>query len=1127
MTSPQSEYCNIVFNQLFKTETKEISQPKVDFAKSSDSQQNFEFNNLDLMTSALMAVSSLPDDNEANKFTTILQTNIMKKTNLITDRSEWDIPFIIYLMDKIPHSINYSEIPLSCMPIITILSQLYSLTIYKNMDRINAIVNTISYQVSHDYSHISRLVFSAMLKMHILQPTHAESVTNKYIGVLFRSIFEYLFFIPNTSKFFLISTTETAEKQDYKQILYTYLHSTLPKFTLCYQVRTNEKFIWEDAELADLYLLAIESFQDYVFQPTNSLLKLPDLYLIYAFTLSIGLEHKIHFTTFQSHIRILTKNIPTKKKLTGAYSQLWIIYMAGLLHTYMVTDRNHTSHIYLQEDATSFSRNIYNNYGMKLRWGESIDSFDSCFKEYGHHFAYTILEEFSEIENQFVEYSKVLAKDTVQFYQDIVNNVDIINKSYENSKNLLKDVKKQIKQSEQPSNVPELHYKLFNRVYPNNLRNIFVEDKKFNEKQEEKPADYTEFLKQRASPVEKETTDQRKDKNIKLRIPAKLVKLNKAYDGVFTVTNEAILFDYSKKLRIILDDINGVYFRTFLLLNTAIEVFTRDYHAYFFDFAPGNRQSVIEAILTSNNRIPFVQTSDNDIKKRIVDVQEKWCGGQMTNFDYILNLNILAGRSYNDVCQYPIFPWVIKDFDSQSLDLNAIDTYRDLTQRIQKCDIFISPQFVLRNLDFKNDCDINELWESQKTELIPEYFYMSEILTNQKLPKWAQNSSDFITKNRMALESPYVTAKLNNWIDTIFGITSRLNTDQIFFEEVLTEEVKSDKGKLTEIQEFISQNGQGCKKLFTEKHPFKRMINPPFTPCPRTISVFYEFSSSPVLVLDHFDQNTVRVVSQDLTVMTYSSKSLSLTKNKLETRYQIKQNEFSTVCLKSDKIIWSLPFDAGFNVTDNNNETKLMPRIHNDMVTAISVDKNIVLIGNSDKKVSIWKNEEFIYGEDAHDSKVTCVSLLVENDMAVSCSKKGEIMLSMISNGKKVKKIKENKGTPIFCRMMHGGYVFVAFNNENMSSLALYDINLKLITSFATKEKFECVNVFEWNAGSSFAVFTLKNSKLAIVHMPMGKLVWSKDSIDFNVTAIDYIAEFNLVLFGTKQGKVMTLALFD
>ena len=38
--------------------------------------------------------------------------------------------------------------------------------------------------------------------------------------------------------------------------------------------------------------------------------------------------------------------------------------------------------------------------------------------------------------------------------------------------------------------------------------------------------------------------------------------------------------------------------------------------------------------------------------------------GEMSNFQYLMQLNTLAGRSYNDLMQYPIFPWVLADYES-------------------------------------------------------------------------------------------------------------------------------------------------------------------------------------------------------------------------------------------------------------------------------------------------------------------------------------------------------------------------------------------------------------------------------------------------------------------------------
>lgn len=38
-----------------------------------------------------------------------------------------------------------------------------------------------------------------------------------------------------------------------------------------------------------------------------------------------------------------------------------------------------------------------------------------------------------------------------------------------------------------------------------------------------------------------------------------------------------------------------------------------------------------------------------------------------------------ADRSFNDLTQYPVFPWVVKDFTSATLDLEDPSIYRDLS----------------------------------------------------------------------------------------------------------------------------------------------------------------------------------------------------------------------------------------------------------------------------------------------------------------------------------------------------------------------------------------------------------------------------------------------------------------
>lgn len=61
---------------------------------------------------------------------------------------------------------------------------------------------------------------------------------------------------------------------------------------------------------------------------------------------------------------------------------------------------------------------------------------------------------------------------------------------------------------------------------------------------------------------------------------------------------------------------------------------------------------------------------------------QKWRYGAISNFDYLMYLNNMADRSYNDLTQYPVFPWVLNDYSSDELDLNDPKSFRDLSKPI-------------------------------------------------------------------------------------------------------------------------------------------------------------------------------------------------------------------------------------------------------------------------------------------------------------------------------------------------------------------------------------------------------------------------------------------------------------
>jgi len=59
-------------------------------------------------------------------------------------------------------------------------------------------------------------------------------------------------------------------------------------------------------------------------------------------------------------------------------------------------------------------------------------------------------------------------------------------------------------------------------------------------------------------------------------------------------------------------------------------------------------------------RPPNLAYSESRIPEEILkksSLTKRWQMRQLSNFDYLMQLNTIAGRTYNDLTQYPVFPW--------------------------------------------------------------------------------------------------------------------------------------------------------------------------------------------------------------------------------------------------------------------------------------------------------------------------------------------------------------------------------------------------------------------------------------------------------------------------------------
>lgn len=166
-----------------------------------------------------------------------------------------------------------------------------------------------------------------------------------------------------------------------------------------------------------------------------------------------------------------------------------------------------------------------------------------------------------------------------------------------------------------------------------------------------------------------------------------LVKpLGKA-SGCLRITTEEIVFEPEgpegeEGRELALEAIAQVHGRRYLLLKTALEIFLTRRTSLFLNFQTKKERiqaaKAIEAAKPPNLSLEGRKNPSEAAQKSA----ERWARREMSNFDYLMHLNALAGRSFNDVTQYPVFPWVLQDYTSDELDLSNPAVFRDLSKPV-------------------------------------------------------------------------------------------------------------------------------------------------------------------------------------------------------------------------------------------------------------------------------------------------------------------------------------------------------------------------------------------------------------------------------------------------------------
>lgn len=109
-------------------------------------------------------------------------------------------------------------------------------------------------------------------------------------------------------------------------------------------------------------------------------------------------------------------------------------------------------------------------------------------------------------------------------------------------------------------------------------------------------------------------------------------------------------------------------------------MFCEDGRSHFLCLYSKEKAERITKEISMRKGLKVVKNAAAEFEKRAYT--SKWVNGEIDNFTYLMMLNKFSGRSFCDTNQYPVFPWVISDFKSKTLNLSEASTYRDLTKPI-------------------------------------------------------------------------------------------------------------------------------------------------------------------------------------------------------------------------------------------------------------------------------------------------------------------------------------------------------------------------------------------------------------------------------------------------------------
>ena len=203
------------------------------------------------------------------------------------------------------------------------------------------------------------------------------------------------------------------------------------------------------------------------------------------------------------------------------------------------------------------------------------------------------------------------------------------------------------------------------------------------------------------------------------------------------------------KINFIIEYINIKYMflRYYFYIQSGLEIYTNNNKVYFLNFKTNKDllSFTKDVIMHSNEKYAFKEIKAEDYKGKkllgyklykpnikVKDISKefvinstivRWQSRDISTLEYLMWLNIYSGRSFNDLTQYPIFPWLLTNYDKKEIEPKK--DYRDLGLPMGM--LSINEKGETRKETFE---DVYEMIKNDLKEMFPDFNY-SEFLRKQ------------------------------------------------------------------------------------------------------------------------------------------------------------------------------------------------------------------------------------------------------------------------------------------------------------------------------------------------------------------------------------------------------------